>query len=70
MIILNGRDKKRVENFAGKQSHGKQEERDLQKKLNMNLRCIKSWIELAQESVHCWASILAVLNFLVLLSDS
>lgn len=71
MIILNGRDKKCLENFAGKRSHGKQEERGLQKKkLNMNLRYIESWMDLVQDGVHFWASILAVLKLLFLLSDS
>jgi len=31
LIILNGRDKKCVENFVGERSHGNQEERGLQK---------------------------------------
>lgn len=36
----------------------------------MNLKYIESWVDLTQDGVHCWASILEVLNLLVLLSDS
>ena len=36
----------------------------------MNLRYIESWMDLVQDGVHFWASILAVLKLLFLLSDS
>jgi hypothetical protein len=45
-------------------------EKMFEKKINMNFRCIESWMDQAQDGVQCWASILAVLNFLVPLSDS
>ena len=50
----------------------KKEERGLQKKKkkDMNLRYIESLMDLAQNGVQVWASLLAVLNLMFLLSDS